>query len=114
MAEGHIRRRSEGSWELKYDTGRDGLTGTRITRTKTVRGTKKEAQRELRSLLAAVDNGTFADPGKMTLGAWLDKWLEARRNSIAKKTAERYAELITKHISQRSEGWRSGKFPRQS
>lgn len=99
MSNGHIRRRSEGSWELKYDAGHDPITGKRITKFKTVRGTKRDAERELRTLLSAVDNGMYADAGKLTLGAWLDKWLAARRHSIAPKTAERYGELIAKHIS---------------
>ena len=88
----------EVSWELKWDVGRDPLTGKRQTKTKNVRGTKRDAERELRNLLSAVDNGTYADAGRLTLGAWLDRWLEARRHSIAPKTAERYEELIAKHI----------------
>lgn len=99
MSTGHIDRRSQGSWELKFDAGRDLLTERRLTKTATVRGTKREAERELRNLLSAVDSGRFADAGKLTLGAWLDRWLEARRHSIAPKTAERYGELKDKHIT---------------
>jgi hypothetical protein len=43
MSAGHIRPRGEGSWELKFDAGRDPATGRRMTRYKTVRGTKKDA-----------------------------------------------------------------------
>ena len=49
MSEGHIRPRA-GSWEIKYDIGRDPVTGRRITKYKTVRGSKRDAQRELRRL----------------------------------------------------------------
>ena len=50
MTEGHIRRRGKSSWELKFDLGRDPLIDKRITKYKSVRGTKKAAQRELRQL----------------------------------------------------------------
>jgi hypothetical protein len=53
MSAGHIRPRGPGAWELKYDVDRDPKTGRRITRYKTVRGTKRDAQRELRKLLEA-------------------------------------------------------------
>jgi integrase len=45
---GNITRRGRSSWRLKYEAGdRDPLTGKRKTRYVTVRGTKKNANREL-------------------------------------------------------------------
>jgi hypothetical protein len=38
---GHIRRRGEHSWEIKFDLGRDEKTGKRITQYYAVKGTKK-------------------------------------------------------------------------
>ena len=32
MSQGHIRQQGKGSWELKFDLGRDALTGKRITK----------------------------------------------------------------------------------
>ena len=49
---GHIRRRGEGTWELKFDLGRDPLTGKRQVRYVSFKGTKREAQAELARLLA--------------------------------------------------------------
>ena len=68
MSAGHIRPRAPGSWELKYDIGRHPLTGKRITKYKMFRGSKRDAQRKLRELLGAVDNGQHVDPGKLTGG----------------------------------------------
>ena len=65
---GHIRPRGKGAWELKYDVGLDPLTGRRVIKYATVRGPKRDAQRELRRRLDAVDQGRHADPGKLTLG----------------------------------------------
>lgn len=47
---GHIRERSSGSWEIRFS--RDGKT-----RTATIRGTRKEADRELRRRRAAIAVG---------------------------------------------------------
>ena len=44
MSSGHIRPRGAGSWEIKYDVGRDALTGRRITRYRTIHGSKRDAQ----------------------------------------------------------------------
>src|SRR5262245_35152156 len=35
---GHIRRRSKGSWELRYSRGTDPATGKRLVVTTTIRG----------------------------------------------------------------------------
>ena len=51
MAKGHIRARGPGAWELKYDIGVNPVTGRRITKYKTVHGAKRDAQRELRTIL---------------------------------------------------------------
>jgi integrase len=95
---GHIRPRGPGSWELKYDIGRDPITGRRRVRYRTVRGTKREAQRVLRDLLTAVDKGTHVDPGKLTLGGWLRQWLEEAEHKVSPKTLERYREIVEKHL----------------
>ena len=76
MAKGHIRARGPGAWELKYDVGVNPATGSRITKFKTVRGAKRDAQRELRAILTALDGGTYADPSKMSLCQWLLQWLD--------------------------------------
>jgi hypothetical protein len=49
---GHVRRRGERSWELKFDIRRGPFTGRRKTRYHSFKGTKREAQAELTRLLA--------------------------------------------------------------
>jgi hypothetical protein len=56
---GHIRQRSPGSWEIKFEGGRHPITGKRKTHYVTVKGGKKAAQRELRRLLGTVDERLF-------------------------------------------------------
>jgi integrase len=98
MAKGHIRARGPNSWELKYDAGTDPATGRRITRFKTVRGAKRDAQRELRVILTSVDGGTYADPSKMTLAAWLLQWLVEAQHGVGRKTLQRYREIVELHL----------------
>lgn len=64
---GHIRQQGKGSWDIKLDLGRDPMTGRRVTRYATVRGTKRAAQVELTRLLSQRDQGSYVDPTKMTL-----------------------------------------------
>jgi len=61
---GHIRQRSPDSFEVRYCLGIDPATGKRKTATATVRGSRKDAERELRKRLVAVDKGDRADPTK--------------------------------------------------
>jgi len=96
---GHIQRRGPTSWRLKFDAGRDPATGRRDIRQVTVRGSKRDAQRELRELLAAVDRGTLADSGRLTLGEWLTQWLDEARHNVSAKTHERYSEIVKKHLA---------------
>jgi hypothetical protein len=77
MAQGHIRQQGKGSWELKFDLGRDPLTGKRTTKYVTFRGTKRQAQEELTRLLAQRNDGTYVDPTKMTVAEYLRHWLAA-------------------------------------
>jgi len=58
--QGNIRQRGAASWELRVFVGRDPVTGRRRYATKTVRGGKREAQRELASLLHSAHQGALA------------------------------------------------------
>src|SRR5437868_6891973 len=70
---GHIRQRSPGSYELRYNIGIDPATGKRKTITTTLRGTRKQAEKELRRLLHTIDNGEHVDPSRVTVRDWLSR-----------------------------------------
>ncbi len=99
MAQGHIRPQGDGSWEIKFDLGRDPLSGRRITKYVTFRGTKRKAQEELTRLLGQRNEGSYIEPTKMTVAQYLHHWLEAdidRR--VAARTAARYRGIVEKNI----------------
>jgi integrase len=93
---GHIRRRGERSWELKFDVGVDAK-GNRKTRYSSFKGTKRDAQIELAKLVAAADAGTLPEPNKTTVGEYLLKWINGDRG-LSGKTLERYRQLINAQI----------------
>jgi integrase len=98
MSAGNITRRGAHSWRLKYEGGeRDPVTGKRRTRFVTVKGTKRDATRELTRLLAEVDNGTAVDPSTMTIAEYVRGWLDAGEG-LSPKTLERYRQLAERQI----------------
>jgi integrase len=99
MSQGHIRPQGQGSWEIKFDVGRDPVTGRRITKYVTIRGTKRQAQQELTRLQAQRDEGSYIEPTKMTVAQYLRHWLEAdAERRVAGKTAARYRGIVEKNI----------------
>ena len=96
---GRIRQRSKNSWELTIDLGRDA-DGKRIRKFENVKGTKREAQKRLRELLTSFDKGIPVSAEKITLGQWLEKWMnEYVVPNKRQKTIERYEGVIKKHIA---------------
>ena len=97
---GHIRRRGERSFELKFDAGRDPATGKRIIQYQSFKGTKREAQIKLASLISSVDQGSFIEPTKITVAEFVRLRVTAweAAGAITAKTAQRYRELIENQI----------------
>ena len=91
---GYLRQRSPGTWEISYELAASPMSGRRRRATATVRGTRKEAERELRRLLVAVDTGAHVDPTRITVGQWLTSWLADVRQEVAPRTYERYKEIL--------------------
>lgn len=69
-----MRERSPGNWQLRAFEGLDPVSGKKRYRTRSFRGGKREASRELARLVAEVDGGVVA-PARKTVGALLDEWL---------------------------------------
>ncbi len=96
---GNITRRGKNSWRVKYEIGRDPVTGKRQTRYITVRGTKKDAQRALTRVMHEIDAGAYIDATKESVGEYLDRWLrDYAKVQLAPKTFERFSEIVTKHL----------------
>ncbi len=102
MSQGHIRRQGTGSWQIKFDLGRDPVTGKRVSKYVTFRGNKRQAQAELTRLLAHRNAGSYVDPTKMTVGEYLQHWLTADvERRVGKRTAARYRQIVERNITPR-------------
>jgi integrase len=94
---GSIRQRSKGSWTITFDAGRDA-NGRRRQKSITVRGTKREAERELARLLNEVNSGTFIEPAKATVASYLERWLTSIEPSLQPRTFEVYRHFVRSHL----------------
>ncbi len=83
----------------------DPATG--ITRRKqvwhTVKGTRKDAERKLAELLGQAYSGTLIEPAKITVGGWLDGWLETaiKPPNRRLRTYETYKSVVEAHLKPR-------------
>ena len=101
---GHVRKRGERSWELKFDLGRNRLTRKRKTAYHSFRGTKREAQAELARLMTESNSGNRVAPSKQTLSEYLEGWLASIQPSVSPRTHEWHEYLIDNHIRDRLGG----------
>ncbi|QGG96680.1 hypothetical protein [Actinomarinicola tropica] len=69
---GHIQQRGPRSWRIKAYLGRDGGGRKRYVE-RTVRGTRREAEREMARLVVEVDEGRHAAAAPLTFGELLDR-----------------------------------------
>jgi integrase len=96
---GHIQRRGARSWRLKFDLGRDPVTGKRETRFHTVRGTKREAQAELTRLTAEAQHGNYVEATAETVGDFMMRWSrDWAAGNVSPKTLERYDQIIRNQV----------------
>ena len=71
---GTIFKHPNGSWVWRRTIGRDPGTGKYLTKDIYCK-TQAEAAKIRNKTLAEIDEGTYAEPSKMTLGVWLDIFL---------------------------------------
>jgi hypothetical protein len=66
--------------------GRDPETNRVQLKERTIRGTKKDAERVLAELVAEADEGIGASAGGVTVAQLLDRWLEHNEADFSPKT----------------------------
>jgi len=94
---GTIRQRPDGRWEARYTVGRDPGTGRQMQ--KSVYGdTQKEVRQKLTQVTTDIDRGMYMEPSKLTVGDWLDIWLEEYTGNIKEHTRTTYETQVRVHI----------------
>jgi hypothetical protein len=67
--------KGEHSWDIILSLGR-GADGKYKQKWVRFHGTRKQAEQKLTELTGEVHRGEFVEPSKLTVGRWLDEWLE--------------------------------------
>jgi integrase len=94
---GTIRKRPDGRWEARFTVGRDSGTGKQIQRS--VYGkTQAEVRKKLQAACVAIDERTYTDPVKFTVGDWLNVWLSEYTPNLKPHTRKSYEGHVNNHI----------------
>ena len=95
---GTIRKRPDDRWEARYTIGFDPATGKQ--KQKSIYGkTQKEVRERLAEITTELDNGTYLEPAKETLGVWLDTWLETYAQfSVKPYTMDAYERVCRNYL----------------
>ena len=94
---GGLRLQSSGVWELRLEAGRDPVTGRRRQISRTVHGTKREAQLVLNAMVAETDQG-HGTGTKATFEQLSVQWLALVANDLSPTTLHRYKNLLKNRI----------------
>ena len=94
--EGQVVARGPGRWLIRWPTGKD--SGRYRVKSKTIHGTKRDADRELRGILLTRDRNEYIEPSKETLDAYLDRWLGSYSKQVSLRTASNVRTMLDKHV----------------
>ncbi len=96
---GSIRNRGRGTWGLTISLGRD-QNGKRIRRYYTFKGTKRDAERELRRLLAELEVAPMPVAERINLRDWFPRWIEeyGTIQRWRQSTIDRYESIVKEHL----------------
>jgi integrase len=94
-----IIKRGTNRYLVRVFLGRDGVNGKRRYHSKTIRGTKRQAETYGTRVQHEVDTGAFREGTTHTVGEFLDKWLEeTAKRRVRPRTYEGYREIIDTHL----------------
>lgn len=103
MVTGNIqkRKRKNGyAWEITIETPPDPITKKRNRTTKTVKGTKKEAEQVMRKLISEAEKGYHVTNNKITILEWVQTWIEVYiEPNVSPTTLSRYQGMINRYIN---------------
>ncbi len=97
---GHLQHRGGDAWRIKVYLGRSA-DGRKRYLERTVRGTRRDAEREMARLVVEVDDGRHAASAPMTFSELLDRWMEVKRANVAPRTIESYEWIASNYLRPR-------------
>lgn len=85
-------------WEARITTGYDPGTGKQVMRSFSGK-TQKEVKQKMQAAAVDLDNGTYQNPNKITVGEWLDDWINTYcQGTVKPLTLSTYKAGIKNHI----------------
>jgi len=91
---GSIYRRKDGRWVSQYDVHTE--TGKK---TEYIYGkTRKDVATRLVKAIAERDAGVVFDSGSLKVGEYLDRWLDAVRDTVRQRTWQRHEQVVRLHL----------------
>lgn len=94
----HVTRRSPGTWQIRLETGRDE-NGARLRTTRTVKGTRREADRLLAEMVHQFETGTLIVANKLMFSDFAARWLrDYAKTNVSPTCYQRYASIIRLHL----------------
>lgn len=94
VARGSIRERTPGSWELRVYAGMED--GRRRYATRTIKGSRKDAERALTTLQHEVNTGATKAPVRGTVADHLVEWMQV--NDMAPSTRVTVSSIMDRHL----------------
>ena len=95
----NIDERGENSWRIRVHAGRDPGTGKKKYIIESIHGGRRDAQRRARQLQTKLDAWEYVESSRMTLGQYLQRWLETNAEpNVRPRTFERYKEIVIRHL----------------
>jgi integrase len=94
---GGMRQIRPGVWEVRLEAGRDPVTGRRLQLSRSVTGTKRDAQKVLNELAVEADKGRFTGTAT-TFSQLSEQWLALVGADLSPTTLRTYQNLLSKRI----------------
>lgn len=85
-------------YKIIIEAGKDPATGRRKRIVRRVSGRKPDAERLCAKILLELEQGTYIEPSRETLGEYLNHWLKTYAINKAPSTYNGYERIAKKHI----------------
>ncbi len=96
--EGQVVKRGEGKFLIRWSVGADSATGKYRHKSRTIHGTKRDAERALRQILRSRDTGEYVEPSKETLDVYLTCWLDSVSSRLSPRTHRDYGRILDAYV----------------
>jgi integrase len=93
-----LKNRKTTTWEVRVDVPKCG-DGNRRRMSVSIKGPKMEADRKLRELITAFEEGAVLDSSKATVDSFLSYWLDTHSARVRSRTIYGYRNILARYVS---------------